>query len=119
MLCSLILAQCPVVCVVLELLALVGAQTRNSVESHLLMSREVDKYDVSDCNLMQGSARQKGVDNRYFSVKGLGEYREAVDHEVARRSHGCPSLRIARRQLHNRESPLLGTSSLMSVMSSS
>ena len=34
--CSLILAQCLVVCVVLELLALVRAQTRNSLESHCL-----------------------------------------------------------------------------------
>ena len=44
-------------------------------------------------------ARQKGVDSWYFSVQGLGEYDEAVDHEVTRRSHGCLNLRIAQRQL--------------------
>ena len=49
------------------------------------MFLEVDKYNV--------------VDSWYFSVQGLGEYDEAVDHEVTRRSHGCSNFRIAQRQL--------------------
>ena len=65
------------------------------------MFQEVDKYDVSACNLMLGFARQRGVDSWYFSVQGLGEYDEPVNHELTRRSHGCPSLRIAHRQLHH------------------
>ena len=67
----------------------------------LPMFQEVDKYDVSECSLVRSFARQKGVDSWYFSVQGLGEYDVPVDHKVTRRSHGCPSLRIAQRQLHH------------------